>query len=83
MMSLENRPKFVYKQQYCSHSIQLKPYCFRWIFAYRMKQLYLWLFSFIFIPFLRVARDLNAISEGQEISLLEVREKCLKPIELR
>lgn len=80
------RPIFEYKLNYSWSLIEFKPFCFRWVLAYRLKELYLWLFSLAFIPFLKVADSLQRVSEGEAIdysTLRRLHHQGFKTIRLR
>ena len=59
---------FVYKRDIPADTYILKPYCFKWIFLYRIKELYLFIFSYLFRPFLRVCREFSQLEPGEYIT---------------
>jgi hypothetical protein len=63
-----DRPLFEYKFDIIKGRVQFKPYCFRWVLAYRLKELYLWAFSVILRPFARAAKELSRVKPGTELS---------------
>ena len=62
----------------------LKPYCFKWVLAYRMKQLYLLAFSPIMNHFAMLAYRLQYRQEGEEVTMTVERamEEGFKPLKL-
>jgi hypothetical protein len=62
--------------------MQLKPYCFRWVLAYRLKEAYLWLFGRILQPFLNIAYIMQRIKPDQRIDLRDIVKQPFRPIRL-
>jgi len=60
------RQLFEYKIDFVTRRVVFKPYCFRWVLAYRLKEFYLWLFFKIAKPFVWLAQDLGHIKEGED-----------------
>jgi hypothetical protein len=76
------RVLFVYKYDIRTDGIELKPYCFRWVLAYRLKESYLAAFWAIATPFYCLAKSMNKVSEGDNVSPAEIIRRCLKPLTL-
>lgn len=77
-----SRQQFIYKEHDYGLRLELKPYCFRWVLAYRLREFYLWLFWTVAEPFYKLGVEMNKIDRWDEISASEIRERCFKPLRL-
>jgi hypothetical protein len=76
------RKLFEYKYDVLRRRRILKPYCFRWVLCYRLREYYLWLFWTIARPFAYLAFEMDKISEGEKIDPRRIASKCFKPLRL-
>jgi hypothetical protein len=77
------RQLFIYKQDHLG-DVVLKPYCFRWVLAYRLKEFYLWAFFKIAAPFVYLAKELGRCRQGEDVlhRWSEIMRFPFKPLKL-
>jgi hypothetical protein len=77
------RQLFEYKYDFFKKQMQLKPYCFRWVLAYRLKEACLWLYGTILRPFAWLAQDLERIKLGEAKDLRDIVKQPFRPIRMK